>query len=250
MGWSGSPAPGPAQRARAASPSRPETPHHSRAPNSCSSCTSAKCPQPRRGRPLAKVDLPGEGDPTRTDRRFPLATRGTDTQARLCLHVRGKRAGGGVVLAPAPYLLSVPGPFPGIRRYLPCVSQSGSQSQTLGGRGPGEERRGGGGGSWANRTARGDADRRRAGHARRLRKCSSGGVSGDSGPSAPTRSRPGGCAERSETCAALQPSSDWRPRARAQSPCAPPPRGPAPARGQASPAPAAPRPPARAGSDR
>ncbi|VCW84004.1 unnamed protein product [Gulo gulo] len=64
-----------------------------------------------------------------------------------------------------------------------------------------------------------------------------GGGDDDAGPSALTRPRPGGCAERSETCTALPLSSDWRPRVLTQSPRAPPPLSPAPAREQARPAP-------------
>lgn len=65
----------------------------------------------------------------------------------------------------------------------------------------------------------------RAGRSGRLRESGDGG--GDEGRSASASSKPGGCAERNETCAALLPSSCWRPRARAQSPRAPPPLSPA-----------------------
>lgn len=50
-------------------------------------------------------------------------------------------------VAAAPVFYPSPACPPGIAKCLPCVSQSENQSQTLGGRGPGEGRRGGGGGS-------------------------------------------------------------------------------------------------------
>lgn len=49
--------------------------------------------------------------------------------------------------AAAPVFYPSPACVPGVAECLPCVSQSENQSQTLGGRGPGEGRRGGGGGS-------------------------------------------------------------------------------------------------------
>ncbi|XP_070933225.1 uncharacterized protein [Macaca nemestrina] len=150
-------------------------------------------------------------------------------------------------------LTSVPGPHRGIWRYLPCVFQSESQSQTFGGtRAKGRAPR-----RWRRELSKPNTPmmRSQCGRVRRVTARTDWWQwrrrrRQRAGRRPPTNCRPGGGAERSETCAALQPSSGWRPRSCAQSLRTPPPLGPAPARGLASSASSAPRPPARAGSDR
>lgn len=123
----------------------------------------------------------------------------------VCLgqHVRGKWAGGGTWLRRPSS--TRPAPARGSGGILPCVSQSESQSQTLGGRGPGE-------GAEVVAAGTGEPNSHRqcwpqwAGRARRLRGPGDGG-GGDTGQSDQRSSGLVGGAERSETCASVQPSS-------------------------------------------
>lgn len=101
-------------------------------PASCPTLT--KCARPLRHRPFPQsVFSRGWGEGSRS----PLPDRDQRKgEVRPRLHVHGKRA-----VQALTRLLSLPSRIPGTGSiYLPCVSQSESQSQTLGRRGPGEGR--------------------------------------------------------------------------------------------------------------
>lgn len=158
-------------------------------------------------------------------------TRGTRTRAsnRTC-------AGSGLEVAPCwlPRQSSIrTRPAPRDSKVFTLRFSVRELGSDIGGRGPGERHRGGGTGcggggeSEANPSSLKRCWPQRAGCAGRLRESEDRGGDGEVGQSAPAGPRPGGCLERSETCAALLPSSGWWPQVRAQSPWAPPPLSPA-----------------------
>lgn len=90
-----------------------------------------RAPRALRARPLPDLDLRGGGSPPRRTAASRPATRVRRGPAAACTcsgRGRGWRPPGSGACLP-----SLPRPLPGVRRYLPCVSQSESQSQTLGG---------------------------------------------------------------------------------------------------------------------
>lgn len=132
-------------------------------------------------------------------------------------------------MAPAPVTHpSRPAPRPGIRGIYLAFLSPRVRVRHWGGAGQGKAPR------WWRRE-RGEPNSpwrcwpQWAGRVERLRGPSGDG-SGDTDRGDQTSSRPGGGGERSETCAALQPSLVPRPRSRAQSLWTPPPPRPAPPR--------------------
>lgn len=98
------------------------------------------CPRPFPRSALARRDL----DPTPSVRLLqPRATRDKPAPPPARATPETDEA---AEVAAAPVFYPSPACAPGVEECLPCVSQSENQSQTLGGRGPGEGRRGGGGG--------------------------------------------------------------------------------------------------------
>lgn len=113
----------------------------SRPKQSSAKCPQLLCPRPFPRSALARSDL----DPTPSVRLLqPRATRDKPAPPPARATPETDEA---AEVAAAPVFSPSPACAPRVAECLPCVSQSENQSQTLGGREPGEGRRGGGGGS-------------------------------------------------------------------------------------------------------
>ncbi|XP_054402675.1 uncharacterized protein LOC129056107 [Pongo abelii] len=127
-----SPAPGPAPKSTRCLSSCPDLRPFTRPARSIPSQAALR-PRARRFRVndfSLKRTCP-RWNPIHTDPHLPPATSGADASVPLA---RAREAGSRWCRSGSSTTLpSVPGPRPGIWRYLPCVSQSESQSQTFGG---------------------------------------------------------------------------------------------------------------------
>ncbi|XP_040352642.1 uncharacterized protein LOC121044433 isoform X1 [Herpailurus yagouaroundi] len=155
-------------------------------------------------------------EPDPPDRRLPPSDK-WDGYVHLCLHVLGKGAGGGADLTPVFVFRRHPARsrgFGGI--YLAFLSPR-VRVRHWGDEGQGKGAEGVAAGAGRSEQPAAMLAAVGLGRAERLQESGGSGGGGDARRSALTRSEPGGCAERSETCTALQLGSGWWPRARTQS---------------------------------